>query len=53
VENLFPGWSIRRLDADSVTKKGSLESILEEFRKGKIDLLLGNKMVAKGSISRE
>ncbi len=48
VENLFPGWSIRRLDADSVTKKGSLESILEEFRKGKIDLLLGTQMVAKG-----
>ena len=48
VENLFPDWSIRRMDADSVSKKGSLESILEEFRKGKIDLLLGTQMVAKG-----
>lgn len=48
VENLFPDWSIRRLDADSVAKKGSLESILEEFRTGKIDLLLGTQMVAKG-----
>jgi len=48
VEHLFPDWSIGRLDADSVTKRGSLESILEEFRKGKIDLLLGTQMVAKG-----
>jgi primosomal protein N' (replication factor Y) len=48
VANLFPDWTIGRLDADSVTKKGSLESILEDFRKGKIDLLLGTQMVAKG-----
>ncbi len=48
VADLFPDWNIKRLDADSVTKKGSLESILEEFRTGKIDLLLGTQMVAKG-----
>ncbi|MDP2790685.1 MAG: primosomal protein N' [Rectinemataceae bacterium] len=48
VAETFPGWSIRRLDADTVTKKGALESILEEFRSGKIDLLLGTQMVAKG-----
>jgi primosomal protein N' (replication factor Y) len=48
VAEMFPDWSIRRLDADTVTKKGALESILEEFRSGKIDLLLGTQMVAKG-----
>ncbi len=48
VQAMFPDWSIRRLDADSTAKKGSLESTLEEFRAGKIDLLLGTQMVAKG-----
>lgn len=48
VAEMFPDWAIRRLDADAVAKKGSLESTLEEFRKGKIDLLLGTQMVAKG-----
>ena len=48
VQAMFPDWSIRRLDADSTAKKGSLESTLEEFRSGKIDLLLGTQMVAKG-----
>lgn len=45
---MFPEWSIRRLDADTTSRKGSLESTLEDFRKGKIDVLLGTQMVAKG-----
>ena len=44
----FPDWKIRRLDADTVTQKGALESTLEEFRSGSIDVLLGTQMVAKG-----
>jgi len=48
VQRLFPGWSLRRLDADSTTKKGSLETALEEFRRGEVDILLGTQMVAKG-----
>lgn len=48
VAEMFPDWTIRRLDADTVSKKGSLESTLEEFRSGKIDILLGTQMVAKG-----
>ncbi|MGB4585422.1 MAG: primosomal protein N' [Rectinemataceae bacterium] len=48
IAETFPDWKIRRLDADTTTKKGVLESILEEFRSGKIDLLLGTQMVAKG-----
>jgi primosomal protein N' (replication factor Y) len=45
---LFPDLSIRRLDADSVAKKGELESTLAEFREGRVDILLGTQMVAKG-----
>ncbi len=48
MKETFPDWSIRRLDADSVVKKGALESTLEEFRSGGIDVLLGTQMVAKG-----
>jgi primosomal protein N' (replication factor Y) len=36
------------LDADSLKKKGDLERILSDFRAGKIDILLGTQMVAKG-----
>ena len=45
---LFPGMSIARVDADSTSKKGVLKTILDNFRDGKIDILLGTQMVAKG-----
>ena len=48
IKRRYPDWRIARLDADSTTKVGSLESTLEKFRKGSIDLLLGTQMVAKG-----
>lgn len=48
MKETFPDWSIRRLDADTVVKKGALETTLEEFRSGTIDVLLGTQMVAKG-----
>ncbi|MBQ4507230.1 MAG: primosomal protein N' [Firmicutes bacterium] len=45
---LFPKASIERIDLDSVKKKGSLESILKRFGKGKTDILIGTQLVAKG-----
>lgn len=48
VRRRFPELEIRRIDTDSVRKKGVLEKTLEEFRIGKIDILLGTQMVAKG-----
>ncbi|MDR1419563.1 MAG: primosomal protein N' [Treponema sp.] len=44
----FPGLRIRRADADTTSKKGSLEETLEMFRAGLVDVLLGTQMVAKG-----
>lgn len=44
----YPEWTIRRLDTDTVTKKGALEETVREFREGGIDVLLGTQMVAKG-----
>ncbi len=40
--------SIARVDADSTAKKGVLKGILDDFRDGKIDILLGTQMFAKG-----
>ena len=48
VRMLFPNMIIERLDGDSVKKKGKLKEVLSNFRDGKIDLLLGTQMVAKG-----
>jgi len=45
---LFPDFRIARIDTDTVTKRGSLQRILQEFEEGKTDLLLGTQMVAKG-----
>lgn len=45
---LFPNLRIARLDADTVSKKGGLEDTIADFRAGKIDILLGTQMVAKG-----
>jgi primosomal protein N' (replication factor Y) len=45
---LFPNLRISRLDADSTARKGELEKTLADFREGRVDLLLGTQMVAKG-----
>jgi primosomal protein N' (replication factor Y) len=45
---LFPDMSVRRLDTDTVKKKGELDAVLSDFRAGRIDILLGTQMVAKG-----
>ncbi|MBR5731716.1 MAG: primosomal protein N' [Firmicutes bacterium] len=48
VRELFPDAQTARLDLDTVNKKGSLESVLKKFGKGKIDILIGTQIVAKG-----
>ncbi|MDR2049957.1 MAG: primosomal protein N' [Treponema sp.] len=48
VKSAFPDLRVRRADADTTAKKGSLAEILKRFRTGEIDILLGTQMVAKG-----
>lgn len=48
VEELVPSARVLRLDTDSTRKKGVLEKGISDFRQGKIDILLGTQMVAKG-----
>ena len=45
---LFPDIGISRMDADTTATKGAHHRILEEFRSGKSQLLLGTQLVAKG-----
>lgn len=47
-QRLFPGARIARMDADTTTRKGSHEAILSAFADGRIDILVGTQMIAKG-----
>ncbi len=44
----FPGVRVIRMDVDSTTAKGSHDELVESFRHGEADILLGTQMVAKG-----
>ncbi len=44
----FPHARIVRLDADAMSKKNEFKKILSAFQEGKIDILLGTQMIAKG-----
>ncbi len=45
---LLPGASIRRMDADTMTRRGAYRETFDQFRRGEIDILLGTQMIAKG-----
>ena len=48
VGKVFPQANIKRMDADTMTKKESYRETLHAFRSGKIDILVGTQMIAKG-----
>ncbi|HEX4629762.1 MAG TPA: primosomal protein N' [Chthoniobacterales bacterium] len=48
VVHLFPGANVRRMDADSMSRKDAYRETLHAFRAGKIDILVGTQMIAKG-----
>lgn len=45
---LFPGIRVIRMDVDTTSRKGSHEELLDKFRRGQGDVLLGTQMIAKG-----
>lgn len=48
VQYRFPNATVARMDSDTMRKPGSHERVLSQFREGKIQILLGTQMIAKG-----
>ena len=48
VSHIFPQAAVRRMDADSMMRKEAYRETLRNFRTGKIDILVGTQMIAKG-----
>ena len=48
LERLFPGVANAILDRDTVRRRGGLEATLGEFAAGRVRVLVGTQMVAKG-----
>jgi primosomal protein N' (replication factor Y) len=45
---LFPKARIERMDSDTMRRKNAHRDVLGKFRTGKIDILIGTQMIAKG-----
>ena len=45
---LFPHARLKRMDSDALKRKEDYRRILGDFRTGKIDILVGTQMIAKG-----
>lgn len=48
VLKLFPSARVARMDRDTTSRKGTHQTILDRFRRGDADILIGTQMVAKG-----
>lgn len=48
LKKMFPKAVIARMDSDTMQRKDDYRQILSEFRTGKIDIIIGTQMIAKG-----
>jgi len=48
IQKAFPKARVQRMDSDMMTRKTLYREILGAFRVGKIDILVGTQMIAKG-----
>ena len=48
IQKTFPKARVQRMDSDMMTRKSLYREILGDFRVGKIDILVGTQMIAKG-----
>jgi primosomal protein N' (replication factor Y) len=44
----FPNMRIARVDRDTMAHKGELDQVLMDFEAGRLDMLVGTQMIAKG-----
>jgi primosomal protein N' (replication factor Y) len=48
IAELFPGARVARLDRDVARRRSEFLRVLADFRQGKIDILVGTQLIAKG-----
>ena len=48
VAKIFPSARVGRMDADTMRKRHDYRRVLGEFKSGKLDILVGTQMIAKG-----
>lgn len=48
IEAKFSGSVVQRMDSDTMQRPGSHQRVLDAFREGRIHILLGTQMIAKG-----
>ncbi|MGL6194581.1 MAG: replication restart helicase PriA [Thermoguttaceae bacterium] len=48
IKNRFPDATVLRMDTDTMQGHGAHERALSQFREGKVQILLGTQMIAKG-----
>jgi primosomal protein N' (replication factor Y) len=48
VREAFPGLRVGRLDRDVVERRGAAERVIDSFADGRLDILVGTSLVAKG-----
>ena len=48
LKRLYPKASVQRMDSDTLKNKDDYRRVLTDFRTGKIDILVGTQMIAKG-----
>jgi primosomal protein N' (replication factor Y) len=48
LEKLFPQARVQRMDSDTLKRKEDYRRVLGDFRRGRIDILVGTQMIAKG-----
>lgn len=48
VMKIFPKANVVRVDSDTMRRKDAYHRVLGDFRTGKIDILIGTQMIAKG-----
>ncbi len=48
VRKVFPDASVLRMDSDTTTRKNAYQQMLNAFREGRANVLVGTQMIAKG-----
>ncbi len=48
IEDLFPAFSVFRMDRDTAAKKDAVGEMIERLDAGEIDIVVGTQMIAKG-----